>query len=83
MTPNHLEILLHCHCSAAPHPRRYAPAVIEALADMEREGLIVGRGDEPNVVYATTERGKAHVKQLCALPRPIAAWVGADGKVIG
>jgi len=81
MTPNAIEILLHCHCSPLPHPRRDAKSVQEELQTLENNLLIE---PEPGCKggYRTTERGRAHVAQLCALPWPVQAWVTAEGKPI-
>jgi len=79
MTPNDIEILIHCHVSPAVHPRADAPAVKEALRSLEVNGLIEQRDGDG---YCTTKRGQAHMDQLCGLAWPTKAWVGADGKVI-
>lgn len=81
MTPNGIEILIHCHVCPLPHPRREAPAVAEELDSFQRNGLI-----EPLPGnfggFRTTDRGRAHIEQLCRTAWPIQAWVGADGKLI-
>ena len=79
MTPNGIEILLHCHTSPQAHPRANAPAVQEALRSLLVNGLI---RSEDGGYYSTTERGMAHVEQLCRLPWPVSEWVGADGVII-
>jgi len=79
MTPNDIEILIHCHVSPRPHPRADAIAVKETLRSLETNGLIERRGGGE---YCTTKRGQAHMEQLCGLAWPVEAWVGADGKVI-
>lgn len=43
MTPNDIEILIHCHVCPEPHPRKDAPAVDESLKSLERNGLIEQR----------------------------------------
>jgi hypothetical protein len=40
MTPNELEVLIHCHVSPATHPRADASAVNQALRSLETCGLI-------------------------------------------
>lgn len=81
MTPNAIEILLHCHVYPLPHPRRDAPAVAEELASLLSNGLIecltgcLGG-------YRTTLRGKLHVQQLCKTPWPVSVFIGGDGKVL-
>jgi len=78
MTPNDIEILIHCHVSPAPHPRyEYITDVIRQLLTSD----LIQHGDEPNS-FRTTERGAAHVEQLCDTPWPVQAWVRADGEVI-
>ena len=79
MTPNAIEILIHCHVCPSPHPRKDAPAVAEELDSLQRNGLI-----EPGSQggYRTTRRGSAHIEQLCRTAWPRQVWVGADGKII-
>lgn len=62
-TASNIEVLLHCHTSPEPHPRRHAPAVIEGLALLMRHGLIelAGYGEQ---VWTTTSKGKALVERL-------------------
>lgn len=79
MTPNDIDILLHYHVSPTDHPRLHAPAVKQSISMLIHEGLLYLAD---NNMYATTDRGFAHVRQLCNLPFPEKAWVGADGKVI-
>lgn len=45
---------------------------------LELNGLI----EETLNKYHLTERGRAHIEQLCTTPWPTQAWIGADGKVI-
>lgn len=79
MTPSEIEVLIHCYVSPTPHPRKCAPDIESTLQSFVVNGLVdhVGGG-----VYTTTDRGRAHIAQLCATPWPVAAWVGADGKII-
>ena len=81
MTPNALEILLHCHVRQQPHPRRDEPEVAEELASFLANRLIE---DEPGIpgCYRTTLRGRLHVQQLCNTPWPVSVFIGADGKVL-
>ena len=80
MTPNDIEVLIHCYVSAAPHPRGEAPAVQEAYRDLRANGLI--EQDVQLSHYHTTDRGEAHVKLLCATPWPTQIWVDHNGKRI-
>jgi hypothetical protein len=72
MTPNDIEVLLHCHCSLEPHPRNHAPAVEAALGMFIRQGIIEcgSKKDTFNV----TERGAVLVQMLCDTPFPITNW---------
>ena len=79
MTPNDIEVLIHCHVSPTRHPRSDAPAVINALAVLEKYELIVR--DEFGI-YSTTTRGAAHIRQLCETQWPSLAWVDSQGRVI-
>jgi len=79
MTPNDIEVLLHCYYSPEPHPRVDSTAVLESLRSMKQNGLIEPRDTD---VYHTTDRGAAHVKQLCSLAWPVQVWVNDKGEVI-
>ncbi len=80
MTPNDIEVLIHCHCVPAIHPRIDAPAVAGAIRMLELHGLIEKHGGEE--FYRTTDRGVAHMKQLCSISYPIKKWFDANGNVI-
>lgn len=80
-TPINIEVLLHCHVSAEPHPRFHAPGVQSALHLLETRGLIEiareGHGTiDPHqpVAYRTTEGGRLLVDALCAVPFPVKKW---------
>lgn len=79
MTPNDIEVLIHCYVTPAPHPRRSAPAVHDAIDMLLREGLIYETNEG---CYGTTERGAAHITQLCDTPFPKQVWVDEHGRVI-
>lgn len=81
MTPNAIEILIHCHVCPLPHPRCDAPDVADELRSLQANGLIE---PEPGMAggFRTTSRGQAHIEQLCRTPWPVQVWVGADGKQI-
>lgn len=81
MTPNAIEVLIHCHVCPLPHPRKDAPAVAEELQSFLKNGLIEPEPGSPGG-YRTTERGAAHIEQLCRTAWPVRVWVGADGKPI-
>lgn len=78
MTPNDIEILIHCHVSPMPHPRyNDNRGVFDRLV---RDELIIGNFE--NTSYRTTNKGAAHIQQLCTLPYPKQAWVDAQGEII-
>ena len=87
-SPCDIEVLLHCYYSPEIHPRVDTPAVQSSYGNLILCGLIVPQcfmvgADTTNLNgYETTERGRAHVKQLCSLPLPSSAWVDGNGKVI-
>lgn len=81
MTPNAIEILIHCHVSQRVHPRIHAPAVLEEIDSFLLNGLIE-HDPEDHDVYITTDRGKAHIEQLCRTAWPTQSWIGADGTII-
>ena len=79
MTPNDLEILIHCHVSSAIHPRLDAPAVNDSIIMLVREGLVIQRGEN---TWMTTPKGRAHIQQIINLQYPTEQWVGANGEII-
>jgi len=81
MTPNDIEILIHCHVSPAQHPRYGSPAVGQSLHTLEKNGLIE-RYAEDKGSYITTDRGRAHVNVLCLTPWPKQRWVDQNEKII-
>jgi hypothetical protein len=81
MSPSHIEFLLHCYYSPQKHHRIDAPAIQEAIEEFLKDDLIEIEVGEPEI-YSTTDRGKAHVRQLCKLPLPTAKWVSFTGSVI-
>ena len=80
MTPNAIEILIHCYCSPTVHPRADAPAVIEELSSLLVNGLIKRNPGED--FYRTTVRGNVHIEQLCGTPWPIASWIDCYGNIL-
>lgn len=81
LTPNDIDVLIHFCVCPAPHERQDAPAVREAIQKFCDEGLLK---HEPlnRSEYSATEKGRAHLAQLCNMPYPTQAWVDANGKVI-
>ena len=86
MTPYEITILIHCYARAGPwidsgidENAPIFPNTIKMLR--ERYELIEPASHNP-CGWKATERGKAHIEQLCQLPLPQQVWVGADSKVI-
>lgn len=77
MTPNDIEILIHCYVSPTKHPRYdNNKDVFDGFVDA---GLIVDKG---NGIFHTTEKGAAHIRQLCGLPLPTVKYLRFDGVII-
>ena len=85
MTPNDIEVLLHCHVSPESHPRKDAPAVAQALKMLYANDLIMPDVKGGPGCFNTTERGQKHIQQLCELPWPTkrVLWVNNYGDTIG
>jgi len=75
MTPNDLEILIHCHVCALVHPRYNAPAVREAIDGFLEDGII-----EPSNQYiqsncfTTTTKGQIWLEMILETPHPDLKW---------
>ena len=88
LSPCDIEVLLHCYYSPEVHSRENAPAVQISYTRLMMCGLIelqcfmVGADTTNLNEYKTTERGRAHIQQLCTLPLPSSAWVDSNGKVL-
>jgi len=78
MTPNEIEVLIHCHVSPTDHPRKDAPAVRDALQNFLHCELV----ENVDGIYYTTSRGRAHIAQLCNIEFPAQAWVTKHGEII-
>lgn len=70
LTPNHLEVLIHCHVSPSPHPRRFAPAVDQAIAHFLEHGMVRPDNHEKDVFHST-EKGKVWLQYLLDVPFPV------------
>ena len=87
-SPCDLEVLLHCYYSPEAHPREDTPAVqssyklLECYSLIEPECFTDGVDTTNLSKYKTTERGRAHIQQLCILPLPCSAWIDGNGKLI-
>lgn len=79
MTPNDIEVLIHCYCRTGVHPRIDAPAVEECIKDFLSNELIEKVADNE---YRTTLRGVSHITQLCDLKLPILKWTNEQGEII-
>lgn len=85
MTPLEIEIVLHYYCSHTDYGRDKgggncpsdAPAVVEALGDLVRSGLIELSGSllAPEPRYLIADRGSAYVEFLKEMPLPVSKWV--------
>jgi hypothetical protein len=88
ITPAEIEILLYCYHSPEIHPRIDSLCVKSGLANLEMCLLIepqvyMSGIDTTNLsTHRTTERGSAHIKQLCSLPLPKHVWANQNGRVI-
>jgi len=86
MTPNDIEILIHCHVSPSQHPRQGSAAVKNSIEGLLCAGLIQRDEQESEkheqAIYCSTKRGRAHIKQITQLPLPRAVWVDSAGEVI-
>lgn len=80
MTPLIIEILLHYFYS----PTEYrngdlsAPAVRDGIVWLRDEAMLIRTRAERNEygsTYEVTDRGRAHIENLKALPLPISKWV--------
>lgn len=80
LTPNDIDVLIHFCVCPAPHERQGAPAVRESIAMFVAAGIL--EPSESRSGYQGTERGLAHLKQLCSIPYPTMSWVDVTGMVI-
>ena len=78
MTPRDIDILLRCSMNAV---RMAGPSTILALTYLFEKGL-VALVDESNETYSTTDKGEAHIHQLCNMGLPVQIWADADGNII-
>ena len=78
-TPLNIEVLMHSYTTPGPHPRSHAPAVRDSLKELCAEGAIEPDGEAmTELCFRATEKGKAWIAAICAVPPPIQAW--KDGK---
>jgi len=84
MTPLHIQLLLHAHAICEPI-ESLTDTKNEYLNDLVKSGLI--KPDEesaphPTSGWMTTERGRAHIEQILALPLPVKIWADSHGRPI-
>ena len=81
LTPNDIEVLIHCYCCHAPHPRIEAPAVRESLL-MWLDNAFIEQlsGTEITATFRTTPKGTAMIKALCRTPEPRCVYLDSEGK---
>lgn len=74
VSPNLIEVFIHCYASPLVHPRRHAPAVVEAIAFLYENKLIepVDLEGPPlhSECFKPTKKGSAWMRMLCATPFP-------------
>lgn len=81
-TPSDLEVLIHFHVCALPHPRAQAPAVQDAIRRFTNAGILEPEPAEGGQqapayygCYQTTEKGRAWLSMILATPYPKTAYV--------
>jgi len=81
MSPNDLEILIHCYCHPEPHPRINAQAVQETLTRFLEDGIIKGLGPNSDL-FVTTHKGAAWLQAILKTPYPRQVWVDVNNNII-
>lgn len=83
-TPLHIEILMHYYVAQTAFPRHHAPAVQLAISDLLDEKAIQWNAEsDDKTAYRATEKGRAWVAALCAVPPPFPCWKdAATGKLL-
>jgi hypothetical protein len=80
LTPNDLNILIHCYCCADVHPRIYAPAVQDTIRFFLKDGIIKQTGESN--IFRTTAKGNAWLTVILRTPCPTQAWIDDKGNII-
>ncbi len=85
MTPLEIEILMHYHCMGGDYRDgdHSAPAVKDAISRFLDENLLTHEGFHPEYFpdgrqkarYAATDRTRAYLEALQAVPLPVQIWV--------
>ena len=73
MSPNDLEVLIHCYVSPNVHPRTGAPAVDEAIHKFLKDGIFCTT--EEKYVYRVSSKGQAWLNMILSTPYPQERWV--------
>ena len=61
-----IEVLIHCHVSPIPHPRRHAPAVRDALGMFQTCEMIEPvLNAEQEEVFNLTHKGRSFIRAIC------------------
>lgn len=82
MTPNEIDVLMHCYTSPMIHERFEAPAVQEAIGMLLALGAVEKDSNRGDDQYRTTNLGRAWVEAICNVPVPTAVFLDKDGKPI-
>ena len=87
MTPFELDILLHYYTRCEDHEvvHRHPPIWPETRAALFNEGVIErvpksSLTENYTCTYRLTERGKAYIEYVLAVPLPVVKWVLPDAK---
>jgi len=78
MTPYEIRLLIHYHTTPAPYEGASAP-IYQPTVDSFVENNLIEKVDGS---YQTTDRGAAHIEQLCATPWPVQRWVNQAMEII-
>lgn len=70
LTPNDIEVLLHCHYGAERHPRHHATAVLGAIEMWLHYECIEVCGRRTQC-YNVTPRGAKFIEMLLETPLPV------------
>jgi hypothetical protein len=78
MSPLSISMLLHFYSTATPYDGlgNNSPAYDDAVRQLVVADLIEKAGERG--AYRATDRGEAHVRQMCLLPYPMRAWVTGE-----
>jgi len=80
MTPKEIQILISCYKTLKSYSNS------QEISELLEYGMIE-RGEECSAsakmyIYKLTERGAAHILQLCSVPIPIIQYIGYHGELI-